>query len=107
MTYLVYATNQEAAADEALIVANIAAVIASVFPERYSNGELISVDAAGQLRLSAARTTRWDVPRQCAEGWAIVKPTQDMIGRVPLDAAMTGVGGAQYESVTWPVIELP
>ena len=107
MSYLVYATEHDAAVDESRIVSNIASAVWSMFPARYDNGQLLSVDSRGNVQPDAARSTRWDIPRQCAEGWAITEPTQDMIGRVPLDAAMDGVSGVRYESVTWPVTEMP
>lgn len=107
MSYLVFSTEQLASQAQGRLVSNISQVVESVLPDRYDNGELIGVDKNGTPQPHKARTTRWDVPRQCSEGWAIVEPTQDKLGVVPLAAAMTGVGGVRYEAVTWPVIELP
>lgn len=101
MSYLVFATEQQAIAAESMIVGNIADAVASQFPDRYDNGTLVGVDINDTPRPEAARTMRWDAPRECAEGWAIVAPTQEAIGRVPLAVAMAGVGGVAYESVTW------
>lgn len=98
--FLIFSSQQEAQVACDRIYENIKDFLLIHFPERVSPEGLISINIDGSLDLDATITTEWDSPHKCLEGWAIAKPTQEQLGRVPLAIALAGVEGVELAEIT-------
>ena len=96
MAYLLFPSEEAAAAADAQITANCRAFIQKVAPDRLSpDGNLICVNAAtGQPDPSAQCVERWAIPQQYDEGWVIPMPEPQQIAPMPMEVFVAGVSDA-------------
>lgn len=92
MSYYIFQTEQEAAAAEAQIVANIRWWAQENAPEVVSPDGYLRGRNAATGELSIAVTMRWDAPRPLPDGrFAILAPTSELVAPMPLDNALIGI----------------
>ncbi|WP_158874016.1 hypothetical protein [Antarcticirhabdus aurantiaca] len=103
--FLVFDTLAAADAAERIVFergAQIAALNGYTLDEA---GGIVGMTPAGEVALEAARTTRWDVPRQRLDGrWVFTHPQHHPAAREPawLFFVMQGLDApAEQEAATW------
>lgn len=98
-TFLLFTTEAEAIAAEAMATSNVREYVRQVQPDRVADdGTLIGINAeTWQPQPAAARTERWAVPEEGAAGWLMPLPTAEQIYPVPMSVFMDGLGGQQVE----------
>ena len=103
MTFLLFLTEDDATAAELQIRQNVLAYAEANIPERVLDASLIGLNAAtGAPEPTRCLTSAWSIPAQAAEGWVIPKPTAGDIGAMTITEFLSGVGGQDIESPTFP-----
>lgn len=103
--FLIFSTQQEAELANQQIIDNIRHYLAQYLPDRVHPDGLVAIDLEGHPMTNAAITTDWGIPQEYQEGWAIAKPEQKDVGRVPIASVLAGVGGTELAAVTTIAID--
>lgn len=105
--FLIFPSEQESQLANQQIIINIQNYLTEYLPDRVHQDGLISIDLEGHPVWDATITTDWGIPQEYQEGWAIAKPEQKDVGRVPIAVVLEGVGGTELAEVTAIVRESP
>lgn len=99
MIYLRFLDEQSALIAEQKIIQNIRNFIEQRIPERATSDGLLSTDVKGNVNSGVVVTNKWATPEFNFElnAWIIPKPTQQEVGRVPIESVLNGVGGEEIE----------